>query len=143
LPNYSRPLSLGHEIHVLVPPPIAGANFVWTSSSQYLHQIISICFLFTADATAISRAFQLTLDDGTDVLWRAFQTQLATASQAIRVAFSSGVATGNAISTVGGHAGLPTPHQFTGVNNIRSIVNSIQAADAITDIHVHERIWIP
>ena len=140
--NYSRPLDFGRQQTTIQAAPAVATDAVFTTSAQYLHQIVAIRFTLVTDANVANRLITITLDDAGTVLWQVAANAAQTAGQTIIYNASPNLP-GTGIATRLSHIPIPHPDAFAGVMNIRTSTTNLQAGDQYTGIQLTEKIWIP
>lgn len=124
--------------------PAAGVQLVQNIASGVIWELISISFLFTADANVADRFISLNLEDtGADIFFKSLLPAAFVASGANQISFGAGYAhpsQGDAHTPTTGSwpVGLfmPGPYRLS----IR--IANIQAGDQISDVHgfFHQRL---
>lgn len=119
-----------------ITTPAAGADFTVRNDSGLLWRVRTLAGVFTADANAATRSFELTLNDGNGVLWVSGSQNTLTAGLARNFAAFPGAFT----TSPGGRpivCALPSGGLviYPG-GRLASSVNSIQVGDAWTALRM-------
>ena len=141
--QYTEPLEHGQFDVQTVAAPGNNTEFSFTFNSQFKRQIIGITYRFTCDVNAATRFMNLTLDDGTNIMWRVFSGANQIALSAINYGYAVGLGSGVFVNTNGAHIGLPYPFAAPPLSVLRSVTTNMQAGDTYTNIVITSQLWIP
>jgi len=122
--------------------PAGGADFTIPAILSLRRELLSLRFTFTCDATVMNRLVHLHHTDGTNVTGVSTGPGLQTASEAIIYEFATSQLTLDASGPLGLMQGqIPTNTFMNGGDSIYSVIDNIQAGDAITDITLRYKFW--
>lgn len=140
---YSEPLEHGQFEVNTVPDPGVNTEFAFTFNSQFKRQIIGITYTFTTDVNSGTRSMNLTLDDGTNIMWRVFSGANQLPSTAVNFCYAVGLASGVFVNTIGSHIAIPYPFAAPPLSVLRSVTTGLEAGDTYTNIVITSQLWIP
>lgn len=139
---YSVPLEQGAPVLRPATAPAAGTNYIYTVGNHVRLQLLGIVFKFATDATATSRYFSMTCDDGTNIFFR--RSHVATQGASLTIEWQLDIGLGDLVTTTSGNPHISLPDNLILLPNwhINLIFSNQGVGDVFSEIVLHFHKWI-